>query len=164
MKKVLLTVSAAMLILAACSKDDSPSTPPTTNDVLIRGDWNGAYLIKTGFIAGVAIEKTDTVGTAFVDSLNITLYQGVDKKDSIKGTFGLNQTALKGAYTLDIQSDPNVIDASLDLGTGVPFLLKGNAAISKDSLIVSKGAKEAVEFGDKTSDSTHTVVAFSRKK
>lgn len=165
MKKVLLAVSA-IVALAACSKSDSPTPPPPPQD-LIQGNWTGVSIVKTGFIDNVAIDPTDTTGTKFLQSMSLNLYTGADDKDSVKGTYS-DSLSLAGTYAFVDNEDtiPSTIDANLTLtGIPIPYEIKGDiVTLTQDSLVVSQGKKEAVDFGNgQTSDSTVTVVSFVRK-
>jgi len=163
MKKILLTAAAATMLIVACSKDDNPVTPvdPT---VEIQGDWVGASYEMTGFIDGKAIEPTNKEQDALVKTLNLTFFEGTETADSIKGTYGEENTPLLGTYTLDTEKDPSTIDAKLTLSETLQFEVGGAMDLSKDSLIITKGVKGDVQFGDQTADSTSTVVKFVRKK
>jgi len=163
MKKILLTAAAATLLIVACSKDDNP-VPPIDPTVEIQGNWTGASYVMTGFIDGVAIETTNTDQDALVKTLNLTFFEGTETADSIKGTYGAENTPLLGTYTLDTEKDQPTIDAKLALSETEQFEVNGDFELSQDSLIVTKGVKGDVGFGDQTADSTATVVKFVRKK
>ena len=164
MKKILLTAAAATMLIVACSKDDNPTPPPPDPTVEIQGDWAGVSYEMTGFIDGEAIEQTNTDQDALVKSLKITLFKGTETADSIKGTYGEENKALLGTYVLNTEKDTTTIDAKLDLGEAEDFNVKGNVNLTQDSLIVTRGIKGDVQFGDKTADSTSTVVKFVREK
>jgi len=163
MKKILLTAAAATMLIVACSKDDNPVTPvdPT---VEIKGDWTGVSYEMTGFIDGVAIEQTNTDQDELVKTLNLTFFEGTETADSIKGTYGTENTPLLGTYVLATADDATTIDAKLTLSEEEQFEVGGAINLSTDSLIVTKGVKGDVVFGDQTADSTSTVVKFVRKK
>ena len=100
-----------------------------------------------------------------VKLLALKFYEGADGKDSISGTSDeAKEKAVTGIYALDEDADPNTLDATLTLADASTWAIKGDAELSQDSLIVSEGKKEAIAFGDKTSDSTVTVYAFKRTK
>ncbi|UAY56572.1 hypothetical protein [Arachidicoccus terrestris] len=164
MKKILLTAAAATMLIVACSKDDNPTPPPPDPSTEIRGDWAGVSYVMTGFIDGEAIDETNTDKDALVKSLKITLFEGTETADSIKGTYGEENKALLGTYVLNTEKDKTSIDAKLDLGEAEDFNVKGDVSLTKDSLIVTSGVKGDVQFGDKTADSTSTVVKFVREK
>lgn len=161
MKKVLLALSV-IAVFAACSKDDDPIPQPPT-DELIHGDWAGAYYVKTGFIEGEPIEMQDSTNNDQVKLLALEFFESEDGIDSINGTSDeAKEKAVTGIYALDQDVDPNVIDATLDLGDNIVWSIKGDVALTQDSLIVTEGKKEEMVFGDETADSTVTVYAFKR--
>ena len=163
MKKNLLTAAAATMLIVACSKDDNP-VKPVDPTVEIKGDWTGVSYEMTGFIDGVAIEQTNKDQDELVKSLDLTFFDGTEAADSIKGTYGTENTPLLGTYVLATKDDNTTIDGKLTLSEDQAFNFAGDVKLSTDSLIVTKGIKGDVEFGDKTADSTSTVVKFVRKK
>ncbi|SEA54173.1 hypothetical protein SAMN05192529_12641 [Arachidicoccus rhizosphaerae] len=163
MKKILLTAAAATMLIVACSKDDNP-VKPVDPTVEIKGDWTGASYEMTGFINGVAIEQTNKDQDELVKTLNLTLFKGTETADSIKGTYGTDSKSLLGTYVVSTTNDTTRIDAKLTLSEDQEFAFAGDVNLTSDSLIVTKGIKGDVEFGDQTADSTSTVVKFVRKK
>lgn len=164
MKKILLTAAAATMLIVACSKDDNPAPIPPNPNKEIRGDYTGVSYEMTGFIEGEAIEQTNKDQDELVKSLKITLFEGTDVADSIKGTYGAENTALLGTYTLDTEAEPSTILAKLTLSATENLNIAGSYDLTADSLIVTHGVKGDVVFGDKTADSTSTIVKFLRKK
>lgn len=166
MKKILLTASAVAMLLVACSKDDNPTPDPVVPDVDIYGDWTGASYEVTGFIDGEAIEEKNTDADEFVKSLNLTFFEGTEAADSIKGTYGEDQNDLLGTYVLNTEKDPNTIEATVKLSEAedAEFSFDGDVEITDDAIVVTKGVKGEMEFGDQTADSTSTVIKFIRKK